>query len=169
MRTRTYTTLIEKHIVAFRAASMRVSNIDDPIAFPDPCKEAEHSSGSRTERPEEAGSDGADACDAIDNDRIARENRLRVHLGGAFVDIHPHQCVGEAAENDQRDERNDERFYGSDLAENEREHDQKTHSHRKSIARYPTGEPTCFLEAGLRCAAEHHAFVADHHARCDER
>ena len=43
MRTRTYTTLIEKHIVAFRAASMRVSNIDDPIAFPDPCKEAEHS------------------------------------------------------------------------------------------------------------------------------
>ena len=119
MRTRTYTTLIEKHIVAFRAASMRVSNIDDPIAFPDPCKEAEHSSGSRPERPEEAGSDGADACDAIDNDRIARENRLRVHLGGAFVDIHPHQCVGEAAENDQRDERNDERFYGSDLAENE--------------------------------------------------
>ena len=95
MRTRTYTTLIEKHIVAFRAASMRVSNIDDPIAFPDPCKEAEHSSGSRTERPEEAGSDGADACDAIDNDRIARENRLRVHLGGSFVDIHPHQCVGE--------------------------------------------------------------------------
>lgn len=91
MRTRTYTTLIEKHIVAFRAASMRVSNIDDPIAFPDPCKETEHSSGSRTERPEEAGSDGADACDAIDNDRIARENRLRVHLGGSFVDIHPHQ------------------------------------------------------------------------------
>ena len=119
MRTRTYTTLIEKHIVAFRAASMRVSNIDDPIAFPDACKEAERSRSSRTERPEEAGSDGADACDAIDNDRIARENRLRVHLGGSFVDIHPHQCVGEAAENDQRDERDDERFDGRELSENE--------------------------------------------------
>lgn len=119
MRMRTYTTLIEKHIVAFGAVSMRVSNIDDPIAFPDACKEAEHSRGSRPERPEEAGSNGADACDAIDNDRIARENRLRVHLGGALVDIHPHQCVGEAAENDQRDERDDERFDGSDLAENE--------------------------------------------------
>lgn len=119
MRMCIYTTLIEKHIVACGIASMRVSYIDDPVALPDTCKEAEHSRGSRSERPEEACSDGADTCNAIDNDRIARENRLRVHLGGAFVDIHPYQCVGEAAEHDQRDERDDERFDGRELSENE--------------------------------------------------
>lgn len=55
---------------------MRVSYIDDPVALPDTCKEAEHSRGCCPEWSEEACSDGADACDAIDNDRIARKNRL---------------------------------------------------------------------------------------------
>lgn len=88
MRTRTYTTLIEKHIVACGIASMRVSHIDDPVAFPDTCKEAEHSSGSRTERPEEAGSDGADACDAIDNDRIARAALEYILEARSWIFIH---------------------------------------------------------------------------------
>ena len=104
---------------------MRVSYIDDPVAFPNTCKEAKHSSGSYPERPEEACSDGADACDAIDNDRIARENRLRVHHRSALMDIHPYQCIGEATEDDQRDEGDDKRFDGGELSENERKVSQR--------------------------------------------